>query len=352
MSELRVFVDKKQRDRVFGKLLEALKRNEYPYNIAKLPQRLENIPAGIAHGSKEHALFLFATCFYMRCSIKSEAAFRALKQLYERHPALFVPSTFEADESIPVLSEILFGHLNDKTISLVLGYKSGEICRFWPLGFQKLHRFWGGHPANLFAGIADYHEAYRRIMNGKKNTPENPNGFWGFQEKMSSMLAYFLMNAGIIDPFLVPVPVDFHVQRVLFSHEILVADAPLGENLCTRETLELARSTVVEYCREHNESPVRLCDALWLLSTTICNLNPQNETKRTGKYKARKTEIWHPPVVWTDRNTLRDHTRSCLSCPAPCRYNVPSGTYYVRGQLVLLGERTPPHVALFQEDDL
>lgn len=335
------WIDEKKRDAIFERLLQALKKKEYPYNIALLPQRKENLPDTILYGSREHALFLFAACFWMR-GTRSETAFRGLRIIYEKYPGLFLPEGYPSNgKGNDGMAEIIHHVLSNRANPQALAFKSEEISRFWPLNFAKLHRFWGSDPTNLLRGTHDYHEYYHRMVNGGNISPDNPNGFWGFREKMASMFAYFIADAGMVDPSLFPVPVDFHVLRVLVSHQILVSDNPLETNFRTEAALQQVRNTVVDYCDKYGESPLALSDALWLLSMLICANNPENAAQR-GKYRARKTKIVHKSARWAEQRTLRAYMSSCGSCPAPCVYNISSAEYYLKGRLKISSTRTTP----------
>ncbi len=326
---------------VFGTLLQALKEGRYPYNVVKPPQRPENMPNNLVWGSVEHARFLFCVCYYMRGGIESETAILALARLYANKPEIFVPKSFaqllEPDNEASKISELLAQY--------GLNYNATHIGRYWIHNFIKLERGWQGNPANLFTGVSGYDEICRRVINkrDKEKGSQKNHGFYGFREKMVSMIIHFLMDAEIIQPFVFPVPVDFHVLRVLVANELLVVNgSQAGDDLYTNDLQAAARRLTDTYCRQHAVDALRLGDALWLLSGSLCHLHPGNQMK-VGDRNGRQTELTRLRVVWNKSQTER-FLRSCHLCPitGSCRHNIASAPYYVQGKLKILGPRGVP----------
>jgi len=77
-----------------------------------------------------------------------------------------------------------------------------------------------------------------------------------------------------LDPFLFPIPIDFHVLRIIFSNSALTVEFEPGDKtgngFYREKVLELARKLFVDYCHKHDADPVQLCEALWLLSDRQC----------------------------------------------------------------------------------
>ncbi len=111
MAKLTISTDYGRAKEVFGAIYKAYENGSFPFYNVSLPQRKENIPEGMVWGSKEHAIFLFNSCHYMRGRIDSEAAFKGLKKVYEKAPDLFdvsVHSFADKDRLAPVLEQNLF----------------------------------------------------------------------------------------------------------------------------------------------------------------------------------------------------------------------------------------------------
>ncbi len=327
---------------VFGLQLDAFYHNGHPYDLpdAILPQAPENLPESLRTkiGSREHAMFLFILCYWMRGGIKSYAATRALTRLYDRHPHIFLP------ESEPEINEDeLLQWLKDVGLNFIAKEVSKKA---WKRNLRTIARLYAGDPRNIFAGINTYEEACERIQN------KRGKGFYGFQEKMVSMIIYFFMDAGIVDRWHFPIPVDFHVLRTVFAHEIVIADAEeKGVNgFYTKPILATVRELSYDYCVKDNVDPVDLCSAVWLYSGIMCSEHPGNQSK-SGRNRGRDTEIW-PVERWTLSHT-RAFERTCRVCSlrSTCRWCVPAKEYYIGGRVVLREERDddPPQRRIFHD---
>ncbi len=330
VSTPEIFVDKERAVVIFDRLRALYLSKEYPFNqpLATSPTIPENLPQSLETGTREHALFLFMLCYWMRGGIKSHTATKQLSRLYEADPDIFLP------ESVHRLAE---NRLAVGFRSVGLGFNADEIAGIWLGNLIKIANEWEGDPRTLFAGISTYEEGCERIQN------KGGRGFRGFQEKMVSMLTYFYMDAGIVDRWHFPIPVDFHVLRIVFAHEIIIV-APgeaNGNGFYTKPVLAAVRNLCHQYCVEHSVDPIELCVAVWLYSGLMCNQHPGNKSIVGGRH-GRKTELW-PIARWTLAQT-RTYERTCAVCPIrqTCRWCVPSAEYYIRGQLVLREERDEP----------
>ncbi|NTV44512.1 MAG: hypothetical protein HGA67_02325 [Candidatus Yonathbacteria bacterium] len=329
-------VDKTKAELVFARLLDAYFHKEYPFNLPEAipPQVPENLPKSFRIGTREHALFLFKVCYWMRGGIKSNTAIKQLAKLYHADPKIFLPES----ESMIVEEELI-----QKLKDVGLGFNADEIASAWKKNLRTIGEKWQGDPRSLFADIVTYEEACERIQNRRGN------GFHGFQEKMVSMLTYFYMDAGIVDPWHFPVPVDFHVLRTVFAHEIVIPESgDSGINgFYSKPILATVRELFYNYCVLHNVDPLRLCDAVWLYSGLMCNQHPGNQSS-VGERNGRKTMI-APVKRWTTAQTAV-FERTCRMCPvrATCRWCVPSALYYIGGRIERREVRDePPQLSLF-----
>ncbi|MBI1960755.1 MAG: hypothetical protein HYS43_00545 [Candidatus Liptonbacteria bacterium] len=329
-------IDERKARVVFGRLLAAYSRKEHPFDQPKAtsPAIPENLPRSLGTGTREHALFLFMLCYWMRGGIKSHTATRQLSRLYENNPGIFVPE---------FASPLTVDHLTAEFRGVGLGFNAEEIAGIWIGNLVKIADEWNCDPRTLFDGIATYEEACERIQNRKGS------GFRGFQKKMVSMLTYFYMDSGIIDPWHFPIPVDFHALRIVFAHELVVAhpSEANGSGFYTEPVRAAVRNLFHRYCVEYDVNPLRLCDAVWLFSGLMCNQHPGNKSDVGGRH-GRKTEIW-PVKRWTAAQT-QTYERTCAVCPIrqTCHWCVPSAEYYIRGRITLRERRDePPQLNLF-----
>ncbi len=330
-------VDHERARTVFDRLVAAYSRREYPFNQpeAALPQAEENLPRGIVLRSRQHALFLFALCYWMRGGVESGTAARQLSRLYEGLPWIFLP------ESARILDR---GLLAACFSEVGLGFNARQIAALWKMNLETLASRWGGDPRNLFKGISTYEEACARIQ--RKGT----NGFGGFQEKMVSMITYFYMDAGIVDPWNFPIPVDFHCLRQVFAHEIVVAERSdaTQNGFYTKPVLAAVRALLHGHCVRHGVDPLILCNAVWLYSGLMCNQHPGNISIVPKERNGRSTKIV-PVPRWTAAQT-RAFDRTCRICVVrdTCHWCVPSAPYYIGGRIELRSMRDePPQQSLF-----
>lgn len=341
-----IFIDWGRTNHILDTLLAAYRSKEFPYNTkeAIVPHAHQHLPESLELGSKEHAMFLFVSCYYMRGRVKSVTAFKGLTRLYENAPHLFDSSIaqYEPPERISVL-----------LTEAGLGSQE-HVSKQWVENATRLEKDWAGDPRNIFEGVSDYSQCLERIQNnGKKG--DKAKGFVGFQEKMVSMIAYYLMDEGMIDSFEFPLPVDLHVLRVSVANEMIVFDGYDEEaNLYSKETLALMRELYHRYAVDNNVSTLELCNAVWLLSQSVCGKQPGNitlEPNGSDNSEGRSTLLVPLPINPHDRTQQNAYENSCGQCPLDqtCEWNVPGKIYYVQGELRRRGKRVViPNDRLFE----
>jgi hypothetical protein len=86
---------------------------------------------------------------------------------------------------------------------------------------------WGGDILEVYRGCRTETEVRARVMNKLKyDLPLRGRDFYMFQEKMCSLLAYFLMAAELIPTIGISPPIDFHHMRVMVGTGMI--DLPVG----------------------------------------------------------------------------------------------------------------------------
>lgn len=327
---MKAFIDYEQGEVVFGGLLRAYKRKVFPYDVVDLPQDL--IPDAIKHDPLTHACFLFGVCHYMRGGIKSSLAVRQLVKLWEYDPRFFQPWYAETLNSA-VFRNILEGFIM---------YKADEVSKAWPENSARLVKFWDGDPRNIFDEVKNNPSILYRLVTNKKARGKKPKeekgwGFICFQEKMASMLTYFLLDAGLIERITIVPPVDFHLLRLMIATGVLkVAEggsryehmAPLGIKV------------LQEYCDKYDIDTVTSGNTLWPLSEGLCSKTPGNETVKADRDKGNAKPL---KIVWENPNHYARFMRSCGSCPIEglCKFNIPSGISYKGAGLRVIPRLNP-----------
>lgn len=331
---LEVVINHERVEQVLGTLLHAYEQCEFPYNLdrVRLPHDPRHMPPSLERGSVDHAMFLFTSCYYMRGGEKSVNAFIKLSSMYESRPDLFrceVAARTEEEEIKSVLKQHGLG-------------MHKIVPRQWRENARRMITHYGGDPRNIFEGIDSYEESLERIQSSQRDTKA---GFIGFQEKMTSMIIYYLMDEGLIKSFNFPIPVDMHVMRVSIANELITfPNAPDKTELFTNEVRATLRKLYFDYAKEHDVDPLRLCDAVWLLSESLCGRYPGNVTLEPlgrDNRNGRGTLLIPQIVNIHDSKQQAAYEASCRNCPIEnsCVHAVPGKPTYVAGSIYIRGRK-------------
>lgn len=340
-NTVEILLDRDRTKVVFDKMMANYIANGYPYNQTgvEVPHAEKNLPAGLQLLTKEHAVILWISCFWMRGGIKSDTAVKSLTKVYDAHPELFIPELVQYEDPNIISKFLKGGGLGFQDVSAAL----------WVENCSRLVEWWGGDPRNIFAGIENYQDPYEVLCERicHKKGRKKRQGFPGFQKKMVSMITYFFMESGMIPYFDFPLPVDFHVARKVLAHEMItVVDIPKSGNIYNVRVLDAARELSHEYAALHGVSSIELCNAVWLFSREMCSTNPQTYST-VGKRNGRKTVVTPVPLTWNE-GQVKAEKRSCAMCVVSdtCKYIARPALYYVRGELILEERKTCPVTCL------
>lgn len=310
---MKVTTDHTQAFGVFSTLLRTYRRNQFPYtleNLARLPQRL--IPME-EFGPIELANFLFFSCLFMRGAIPSSQAIERLVSLWRAEPLLFDPH--HAATLTPQHVDLKLTTCFGRELPEEHGYGKG-----WVKNSQILVLFWKGSVLQVFKGVRDGVTLRKRMMNRKnERLPLEKQGFFGFQEKMAAMLAYFLGDAGLIKPLRISPPIDFHGLRVILGTEGLLIHGAVAKD-ATRILSRIGTKLGEEYLEAHpRTNPLHFANVLWMLSKYGCR--PLSYTMRDPN--------WQESTRGIER-----YQQGCGSCPVErhCKHYLLPGRHYVRGK--------------------
>jgi N-glycosylase/DNA lyase len=329
---LDVTVDKEHAFGILDAMMQAFDASEFPYYLdnVRVPQDPRHMPENLVRDSIAHGKFWVRSCAYMRGGIRSTQAVIRMSRVFEDHPKMFDSiGIFEygPDEIARILKE--HG----------LGYQV-RTANEWIENDRRLLERYDSDPRRIFEGVNTYDQSLMRIQNDDKG-----GGLVGFQEKMTSMLLYYLMDEGLIEEFNFPIPIDLHVMRVSIANEMLkFPNAKQGTNLFVPETLSALRKLYYDYAEDRGISALRLCDAVWLLSESLCGQHPGNKTIEPLGRKNRegRTTVLIPNrVIVGDPKQQQAYENSCRKCPIQdtCEFNIPGTIYYVGGYIVIRGRR-------------
>lgn len=334
--------DKRRMERLCSRLVAAYRAGEYPYNQTKVNPPQTYVPEEIKANGKTYAYFLFVLCLWMRGGIASDTATKSLVVLYNLESRLFDPH-WVMNFDILKLKDLLdqFG----------LGRDSKLNAELWVGNTRLLVERWFGDPRLIFHDFDRLSEkkkweaALTRIMNhGKRG---RKSGFGGFREKMTSMLIYYLTETGLIPGFDTPIPVDFHVARMMVIHKIYVLEPGVsytGRKL--DELLDAIRYETYRFAKAHNITSVELCDALWLYSRSMCTRSPAFKAI-PGERNGRKTVITPYKPKWS-KAEMRAFTNTCGRCSVhdTCEAVVRAAYWYHHGSLRTEDRLTPDQLTL------
>lgn len=345
-----IVVDYERVDEVLDTLMEAYRNERYPYSLdsVRVPQDERHMPKTLERGTKEHAMFFWSVCYYMRGGIKSTQAVKLMGRLYDDHPKLF--------DSDYVLQSVDRHYIETALKSHSLGLQDAVgkqwIENAWRLAFE-----YDGDPRKIFDDLdqeAPYDDLVGRVKNDNKG-----GGFVGFREKMTSMIAYYLMNEGLVDHFNFPIPVDLHVMRVSIANEMVTfPDIEYPANVYGEKLLETLRGIYFDYAERKGVDPLELCNAVWLLSEALCGRAPGNrvgEPNGRDNRDGRATKIVPEDVNPEDPAMHRRYNKTCGRCPieSTCELNVHGGAmYYAAGRVAIRGSRMRLNPPLFPEEFL
>lgn len=279
----------------------------------------------------------------------SEDPFKWIFALRERFPELFEPEAVVKQWTpekiknafIDVSTSILNGNGVGETGAGALSYKADEHSNAWHKNSIALAKYWGGDLRNVFWGVTDFEEAFRRVDYHK-----NKSGFKGMRRKIFSLLVIWLQDRNLIPVFPAAIPIDFHALRILWATEILEIKTDFSVN--GRHPAQLKGKKIVriserfidivakwsqKFIAENGFSHLNVNPAVWVLSRTLCAGHFQNSSRR-GFFV--ETDILTKRKLWP--KTYKD---PCVHCPIEtyCEWAIPSMPYYRWGLLARLGRR-------------
>jgi len=335
----------------FYKRVPPFDRMELPTDEKNMPELLRASNTNNIRGGKEHAMFLFTGCYFMRGGVQSDMAFRTLAKIFSDQPELF-DCEYIADEKNEVSADKIVEVMQEFNLG---NHKMGRGA--WVENAHRLLERFGGDPRRIFDGVTSYDEAVAVIANGKES-----GGFWGFQEKMASMYIYYLDKENIYHPdYPYPAPSDFHVARITAATEMITGNVPLLDiarygngvgqeskialkesDIISEEFLELTRKLHLDYIDARGASPMDMTDAIWSFSRSMCSRAPGNMTRVIGETKGRNTVVELVPINPDSRVQQRKQQRSCGACllDACCKLHIPNGIYYKSGRFVATASRS------------
>ncbi|OGZ35799.1 MAG: hypothetical protein A2V60_02950 [Candidatus Portnoybacteria bacterium RIFCSPHIGHO2_01_FULL_39_19] len=349
--EKRVAFNKEIALRVF-KILDSMWRSKSGiFRDVVLPQDLW-VPSGWEHLNHcEKANFLFYAALPMRGGQISEDPFKWLCALWTKFPGLFNPKTV-AETLSPkyieecfktVTSEILENGGIGKLGGGSLGYKMEQHAKHWHENSTILNTWWGADIRNVFWGIPEFEEAFRRIDHKRTKI-----GFKGMRRKIFSLLIIWLQEKELIPAFPTPIPVDFHAMRILWQNEIIDMRgwAQKFEPKKEKHSQELKGKTAVriwetipnqiaiwsqKFLEKNQISHMVINPALWVLSRTLCAEHLQTSSLKTGHEFFTPEKLKANPGLWT-----RNRKHPCEFCPIEkfCKWCIPANPYYTDGWLI------------------
>ncbi len=338
---------------------------------------------------REYSNWHFFLSLFERGGIVSGDTMKFLWQLHQDLPELYDPQAVAIkwtpakieDAFMAVAPKILKNNGTGEIGAGSLSYKLDEHTATWHRNATTLHKHWGGDVRNVFWGVTEFEEAFRRV-----DYRQNKAGFKGMRRKIFSLLTIWLQEKNLIPLFPGPIPVDFHAMRVLWETDILRLNdlakpfepkegqhSPALAGKTTVRVSEKFMDTIAKWSQKflakHEMSHLVINPALWLLSRDFCAELFQNTTfarkSESARIPGRKTagpmtagrmrhfrrtkllmrfteaeDLRKNPSLWP-----KGYKDPCSHCPVEqwCSWAIPAAPYYTWGILVRSGPRVPYH---------
>jgi len=347
---VKVNFDEKRAREVFQILENGWQRRNGIFNGIVLPQDRWDAPVD----NREHANWLFYTALPMRGGIMSEEPFKWMWKLKQRFPELFEPAeiagkwTLEKmkEAFIEVTAEILNGNGVGEMGAGALSWNMDEHIRSWHKNSVVLSRYWGSDIRNIFWGVTEFEEAFRRVDHYHVET-----GFKGMRRKIFSLLTIWLQERNLIPLFPTPIPIDFHALRILWGTEVLKLNGlakPFNpasyqaEQLRGKTALRISEKFMdaiakwsQKFIHKSGFSHMNINPAIWVLSRSMCSEHVQTSSKKDGSLYA-KADLLKNVSAWPKK-----YKDPCSYCPVEkwCKWAIPAAPYYRWGMLVRAGKR-------------
>lgn len=237
-----------ERADVLVKLLNKQYYND-PFFLSVQANLIGNqVPKGVAKGSKYHARFLY----YIACNdhgLKSNSMYEKAKRLYEDHPEYFDPRTI-----INLSEDDIFNAIVKK-----LGARyPNALLRSWIENTSFIMQNYEGEPINLFTSTDDAYVLLKSIQKLR-----------GYGPKISGMLVRAIhglkFNPALKNMEAVLVPVDIHDSRILFKTGVF--SVPESENFDYYDYVLPAQKELLSACNRNRLDWTIVDKALWLIGS-------------------------------------------------------------------------------------
>ncbi len=303
-------------------LVDRYKKQLPPYDEIILPQEYkpDSMMPGNDHycGGLKHAMFFWNMCSYMQGGVKADQAFKKMAELFDENQDYF---------DCQFLSQSNPRDVSDELAKYRLG-RQYSVADHWIKNAIILKNRYDGDPRKIFDGVDTYEGCVERIKH------KGEDGFYGFQEKMTSMILYYYMNEGLVPDVKFPVPVDFHALRVVLATEMATVE-PCNFYTYSHVVQDSLRELFQGYLEAREVCPLDLTNSVWLLSSNLCSKSFGNrpiESKEGNAFRNLSPEELRQSKSWQ---------RSCGKCAIEqyCRYYISSEPYYSKGAIYMIDKK-------------
>lgn len=327
---------------VLDRIHLALRSGQYPFENMLVVQRAENLPNTL-ECPRDHSLFLFRAKEYMQGGNLTERSVMRLKTLIELYPELL-----SAEETLKLSERAI----RDALIRAGLSHYETR-SHWWRYNSEILLRYWGGDPRNILLGLPrDPNEVWielceRMIYDPRYNRSTRYRGFIGTQEKVTSIVTHFQVDARLVPYVFCPPAIDIQQLRSFLGPGVIKMGCDIGPWKELREARDAARAIYNWYCQEYAVSPHELGQGVWYFSTEMCRYAPGNMNKN------ERGKVEHNGFSASHRldGHGKTYAETCGRCFLSdlCRWCVPQAFHYRRkGGLKLFPrfriEEEKPHI--------
>lgn len=347
---MKIKFDEEKAVRIFEVLEDLYKKRRGIFKGVVLPQDRVVAPKD----EREHANFLFYASLPMRGGINSDDPFKWLLLLRDKFPEMFEPEIIVKEftpEKIAnvfreITSVILNGNGTGEKGAGAFSYKMEEHAKNWHENSIILINYWGGDIRNVFWGVTEFEESFRRIDYNRVKA-----GFKGMRRKIFSLFVEWLHERQLILTFPTPIPIDFHAMRILWGTEMVTIGGLKPFKILEKHPLQIDGKQAIrigekftdtlakwsqKFIFDNGFSHINIGPALWILSRSLCAEHFQNSSRGDSMSYVDSEKLKNNHGLWP-----KNYKNPCSHCPISeyCKWVIPSAAYYRWGLLVRLGKR-------------
>lgn len=303
---------------VVDTLVPLLLNNQHPYDQPEfiLPENPLHMPKTPFEDARQEANFYLTACLWMRRT-DSNKAMTDLGRMFDNTRSNKI-DPFDPNGAQELGVHAITGIVSRYPQLRMIDTNAPGLIH----NMQFLDARFGGDIRNAYADTDDFDEIVLRLKNSPHQADPSKydqafgKGLYGFQEKMISMLTYYLIEADILPPFDYPPPIDQHLARLgAGTGSIRIVGEFKDKNIMNETLLGVGRDLYYDLSLKHGINPNHIAQALWLMGSKNCSMSPEtfaNVISKDGRSSV--IEAYEPKYHKSGFDTIA-YYRTCGGCP-------------------------------------